>query len=257
MTENLRSSDSKSLCNRLDFNGKYSRNDFHAWLNGYLANIDFTDVLDIGCGTGMQTKWFLSRLNKKGRVCALDISKESIRRLKADLGDEKRAEVIVGSMDDLKGLAGKSFSIKKFDLVHSAFSLYYASDPERTLRDALKLMKKNGVMAISGPNLVNTLLTFLAAHQEVPQYSWDCLEFMNDVVLHFCRKNFAEVETHVFVNNLFVTDAEDFAEYYRSSTFFDAKAEKDVLKDVGDTIDRTGHFHIQKNAKIVIASQAL
>jgi ubiquinone/menaquinone biosynthesis C-methylase UbiE len=257
MKKNDRSADSVSLENRLNINEKYSRNDFHVWLQNYLGKISFHDVLDVGCGTGKQTLWFLDHVTKGGTVCALDISKESIKQLSASLSNNKAAEIRVGSMDELGNVIIRDFSVKKFDLVHSTFSLYYAKDPRLTLQDALMALKDEGTLAISGPHLVNTLLTFLSRYQDIPQNSWDCLEFINDVVLSFCHKHFKRIETHLFVNNTFITDVKDFETYYKSCTFFNKKMEKTILKNVGDIINASGVFHIQKNSKIVIANNKL
>ena len=257
MNSDSRCSNSSFLENRLDFNEKYSTNDFHVWLQSHLAKIDFRNVLDIGCGTGKQTFWFLDHLKENGAVCALDVSEECIKQLKAALRGNENAQVAVGSMDELRDVIDEEFSVKKFDLAHSAFSLYYAKDPISTLRDILSSLTDNGTLVISGPHLVNTLLSFLSRYQDIPRYSRDCLEFIDDVALSFCQRHFKDVEADVFVNNMFVTNAEDFAAYYRSSTFFDKKAEIAVLREVNERIAKTGHFHIQKNSKIVIAKNKL
>jgi len=257
MEKNYKSTDSVSLKSRLNINEKYSKSDFHAWLQKYLGTIDFGDVLDIGCGTGKQTLWFLDHMAKAGKVCAFDISKGSIKELAASLGNNGSAEIRVGSMDELGDVIDREFSVKKFDLIHSAFSLYYAKDPLLTLRDALRALKDEGTLAVSGPHLVNTLLDFLSEYQDIPKESWDCLKFIDDVVLSFCNKHFKRVETHIFVNNMSITDIKDFAAYYRSCTFFNKKTEKDVLKDIGGIIDTSGVFHMQKNSKIVIASNKI
>ena len=257
MEKNDKRTDSASLKNRLNINEKYSRNDFHAWLQNHIGKISFHDVLDIGCGIGRQTLWFLDHVTKGGKVCAFDISKESIKQLTKSLSNNKKAEICVGSMDELGDVIDRRFSVKKFDLIHSAFSLYYAKDPRLTLQDAFRALKNEGALVISGPHLVNTLLIFLSGYQDIPQYSWDCLEFIDDVVLGFCQKHFMWIETHLFVNDIFITDIKDFETYYRSCTFFNKKTEKDVLKSVGDIINASGVFHIQKNSKIVIASNKL
>jgi len=246
---------SNFLNNRLDFNQKYSKEDFHLWLYSYLKRIKFHHVLDVGCGTGKQTLWFAKYLKKRGRVCALDISEKSVKLVKNSAKGLRNVEVCSGSMDELAMVAKNNFSVSEFDLAHCSFALYYANRPFGVLNQMLKVLSRDGSIAISGPHKINSLFSFLSQYQKIEQSIWDCLEFMNDVVLHFCNRHFKKIETHLFVNNLFVTDITDFAQYYRSSTFFNKQAQRRILRRVSDTIKQKGFFHIQKHSKLIVAKE--
>ena len=74
------------------------------------------------------------------------------------------------------------------------------------------------------------------------------------VFLGFCYNNFLNIKTHIFVNHLFVSNIDDLIENYRASTFYDKKVENKIHFEVKGIISRDGHFHIQKNSKIIIAS---
>ncbi len=242
------------LKDRLDFNQKYSRLDFQQWLCRHLDQIKFESVLDIACGTGKQTSWFARKIIPNGKVCAFDKSADSIEKIKLLSIEFQNIEACIGSMDELYNCVSNNFSIKQFDLAHCSYALYYAKNPHETIQQILQVLAKDGTLALSGPHLVNTLLVFLSQYQDIPQASWDCLEFMNDIVLFNCYRYFNTVRTHIFVNNMYITSLEDFAEYYRASTFYSVEAERKILNDVNDIINKKGSFHIQKNTKLVIAS---
>lgn len=242
------------LNNRLDFNAKYSSADFLEWLFGILGGLEFDSVLDAGCGSGKQTFWFSDRLKGGGQVCSFDISEKSI----SDINSKKLAnvEAAVGSFDDMAG-ALSSFNTKSFDLVHSSYAMYYAKNPLATLRSLLSALKDDGKMAICAPYAVNSFLDFLSQFQKIGQLNWDCMEFINDTVLIFAHNNFNDVKTHIFVNNMQVTELDDLMQNYKSSTFYDASAEKNIVSAAKKIIDENGFFHIQKKSKIVVAGNKI
>lgn len=254
---NKRATNSSFLNERLDFNAKYSRADFLSWLTGHLSSIPFCTVLDVGCGTGAQAVWFGRKVLNRGKTCAFDISESSIAQLKSSLPAGISVETCVGSMDELISVVKDNFGNIKFDLVHSSYSLYYARDINSVLEAMFVLLAPSGSLAISGPYETNTLLSFLSRFHDIPQLSWDCLKFIDDCVLPFCNKRFRNIESHIFINDQFVTDVNDFARFYRSATFFDPAAEKRVLKEVNSIINKDGCFHIRKNGKLVIAREKI
>jgi predicted TPR repeat methyltransferase len=51
-----------------------------------LANIDFKSCLEIGCGTGKNTEWLVSKANK---ILAVDLSDEMLEKAKAKIHSNK------------------------------------------------------------------------------------------------------------------------------------------------------------------------
>lgn len=248
---NKNSENTKFLNNRLDFNGKYSKNDFISWLFEILGSIQFKDVLDAGCGTGKQTIWFSEKLNNRGSVSSFDISEKSIESINSK--NIENIEAVVGSFDDIDNVLAR-LKVKEFDLIHSTYSMYYARNPLDLLNSLFNVIRPSGTLAICAPYSVNTFLNFLSNYQQLGQLNWDCMEFINDIVLNYAHRNFKEIKTHVFVNNLFVTSIDDLMENYRSSTFYDSNSEQKIAFDAEKIIREKGYFHIQKKSKIAICS---
>lgn len=239
------------LNERLNFNQKYSSQDFNAWLFGFLDKIEFDQVLDVGCGVGTQSLWFSEKLKEKGSVLGIDVSEKSITEARKKIVHPNVVFSAI-AMEDISDSIYNIFKPKRVNLIHSSFAFYYAKKPIETLKKLHQLLSEDGVFAISGPSSINTFLNYLSRYQEIKQEVWDCLEFIDDIVLSFVFMNFKEVETHLFVNNQYVDNFEDIAEYYKSSTFYDDKLEDKILSALQKEIKEKGYFHIQKNSKLVI-----
>jgi len=100
--------------------------------------------LDIGCGPGGITDLMSERVGAGGRVIGLDMNAEFLahaRRSAAanvafQLGDAYSANLPAGT----------------FDLVHMRFVASTAGDPERLLKEATRLARPGGIVALQEPD---------------------------------------------------------------------------------------------------------
>lgn len=118
------------------------------WLNS-IKQLDSTEILEIGCGTGSSTVG-LAKMGAK--VTAIDYAKNSIEvaKIRCNLYQ-------VGNVDIklLNALDAKSTFNKKFDFVIFFDSLEHMTYKERLqiIRDAYDLIKSDGVIVVTGcPN---------------------------------------------------------------------------------------------------------
>lgn len=112
--------------------------------------LDFIDnltdqscIADIRCGTGGQT--MVLAQNTRGKITAIDLSPEHIRKLNDTaerLNLQNRVNGIVGSMDNLP------FHDEEFDLIWSEGSIYKLGFV-RDLNECRRFLKKGGTIAIS------------------------------------------------------------------------------------------------------------
>jgi malonyl-ACP O-methyltransferase BioC len=101
---------------------------------------DFSDILDIGCGTGNYTK-ILKDDFSNARITAVDISNEMVRFACGKLGD-KGIEFVVKDAEE------PGFK-RKFDLVSSNAAFQWFEDLGKTLRIYRELLKEGGVITFS------------------------------------------------------------------------------------------------------------
>ena len=75
-------------------------------------------MLDLGCGTGKQTHKISNLIGKKGKVCAVDLSKESIKKL-SEKSKNTNVNAIVDSFDNIDTI------LNKLRLKKPLFNQYY------------------------------------------------------------------------------------------------------------------------------------
>ena len=105
-----------------------------------LSKYDFENVLELGCGTGKNTKWLLE---KAKRIIGLDFSQEMLNKAKEKISDErvffKRADLT------------KSWEIDNnfADLITCSLTLEHIKNLNHIFNQANLKLKKNGLFFIS------------------------------------------------------------------------------------------------------------
>jgi ubiquinone/menaquinone biosynthesis C-methylase UbiE len=237
---------------RLRLNRAYSSADFDQWLLERLAVQPGEDVLDVGCGTGAQTIPFARAVAPGGSVSALDISASSVALVKQRLPAGARAEIIVSDMADLETAIRDHFSVKKYDLVHSSYSLYYATDRAKVLDIMSAALKPGGRCAIFTPNAPHGLVALAQRFTNVPEQVVECMRFGPEFLEPYFRRRFAKVDIHLFHNVVSLPTADDLIEFYRQTTYFDPAAVAPMRAAAEEAIRRDGAFRYEKNGYLII-----
>ena len=243
-----------SLDVRLGANRDFSSIDFQEWLQHRLNVGGGMDVLDVGCGTGAQSIEFVRRVGPNGSVCALDISADSVERLRS-LGHADALQAEVSDMMELESLLAKRFRQKTFDLAQSTYALYYAKDPIHVLEVMRRSLKQDGRLAVCVPNNPHGLLEFIKKFAPVPEAAEASGRFGPDVLEPYFRKNFDEVDIHLLRNMQTVPDAESLLKFWRNTSYFDRNVESAVLGEVQRRIETSGSFKYAKNSFLIIGAR--
>jgi ubiquinone/menaquinone biosynthesis C-methylase UbiE/uncharacterized glyoxalase superfamily protein PhnB len=82
-------------------------------IRNHLADVSYDNCLEIGCGTGKNTEWLLS---KAKRVIAVDLSDEMLSRAKQKI-TSNRVQFIQADINEDWSLFGESFDLVSFSLV--------------------------------------------------------------------------------------------------------------------------------------------
>ena len=111
------------------------------------------DVLDVGCGEG----YFADAIRRDGNsVAGIDVIPAPRRR-------EAFTSYTCANLNDGLGVAAKQLHRDAFDKVLMLDVLQQLPNPEQVLREALPLLKSNGQLIVSLPNIANiTVRTTLA-----------------------------------------------------------------------------------------------
>lgn len=105
-------------------------------------------VLEIGCGGGFFLPYAAEAVGEEGHVTGLDIAEDMIERSLAHLANtpahlRARVELLQRSAYDLP------FPDASLDVVYIVAALMEIPDPQRCLREARRVLKPTGVLAVS------------------------------------------------------------------------------------------------------------
>ena len=105
-----------------------------------LSNYNFENVLELGCGTGKNTEWLLS---KAKQVIGLDFSREMLNKAKEKISD-KRVTFKKTDLNESWGI-DNNFA----DLITCSLTLEHINDLNPIFKKANQKLTKNGVLFIS------------------------------------------------------------------------------------------------------------
>lgn len=100
--------------------------------------------LDLGCGPGGITELMSKRAGARGRVFGLDMDSHFLAHARTRASANVEFRLGDAFHSDLPG--------GSFDLVHMRFLASTAGDPERLLREAIRLCRPGGVVALQEPD---------------------------------------------------------------------------------------------------------
>lgn len=100
-----------------------------------LEKIEFNNCLEIGCGTGKNTEWLLTKAN---HISAVDISDEMITRAKE--------KIISGKVQFITADINKewNFAETKYDLITFSLVLEHIENLDHIFKEASKVLKPEG-----------------------------------------------------------------------------------------------------------------
>ena len=241
-----------SLDKRLEINANSSACDFQAWLFSKLSIAPAMRILEIGCGSGAQSRVFSRLTGAQGFHFAIDKSEESVKKIKSELSSQKNFSAISGDMDNLNEILGKN-NLFNFDLITAIYSLYYSKNP-RIVLDAAKIaLSSSGVLAVATPVEPHGMVEFCRTTTGHLTKEIDlCLNFAWDFLISYFRVNFNDVSIHFFKNTLYINSVEEFLHFYRETTYFSHIDEPMITEKVKSTLESQNKISFDKNGILVI-----
>jgi ubiquinone/menaquinone biosynthesis C-methylase UbiE len=212
---------SKDLLTRIDIHEKYGSANIDVWTTKLLDPQPGMNILDIGCGAGKQSFLFDDYTKKQAKIVGGDFSEELLAKARAK-NRERGSNIDFVFLDFNKRF---DFPDGTFDLVTSAFAIYYASDLKFTFGEAHRVIKPGGRLFVSGPLPENKQMFYdiikEATNATIPPMPGSS-RFKGDI-FNTIDRIFAKTELHKFENHLTFPDAAPFIEYVRASLSEDRK----------------------------------
>ena len=105
-----------------------------------LININFDNCLEIGCGTGKNTEWLISKANK---ILAVDLSNEMLAKAKEKIKSDKVKFIQADILSDWNFTDNEQFDLVVFSLV-----LEHIKDLNNIFTKLSKVVKSDGFVYI-------------------------------------------------------------------------------------------------------------
>lgn len=247
--------DLKSLTTRIKSYNKYSNEQLNKWIMDIIKPKKSEIVLDIGCGTGYQTKEFAKRVKK---VIGIDSNREILQDT-INKNKNHNIEYIHHDFNTKFDWIEKS----SFDIISSCYSVYYANNINSLILEMKRLLTNKGRIFICGPARINSLNLYrlhdLMANSNVTNTAYIRSSRIYNEVIPALGENFKHLEISHFYNTLSFPDTKSFSEYYKSTLLFEENVRgKDyVLRNMIDYIEKYikqfGKYEIHKVAIGILA----
>jgi ubiquinone/menaquinone biosynthesis C-methylase UbiE len=218
--------DSRKLSNRLALNSTTQKINFNKWLFKNMPKIEPQyKILDLGCGTGNQTKYFLKELGNQGRVIAIDASKDSLNLINEDFRLTKYEE----DFDNLEKLKETLGNIK-FDIINATYSIYYSKHPISLIKFLKEnYLKKSGKFIIAGPTWKHQLFSEISSCFGEDVAIRKTIDFMESVLVPNLKDTFGTFSLNYLINiSEFKTPEE--ASLFVKNTIYGSNLQEDHLK---------------------------
>lgn len=211
----------KDLLTRIDIHEKYGARDIDRWTTEVLQPKPGMRILDVGCGAGKQCFLYSDFTRHNAEIIGGDFSKELLE--KAKTRNLERGDSITFKFLDFN----KPFEYgnDSFDLVSSAFAIYYASDLGFTFSETHRVLKSGGRLFVTGPLPENKKMFYdiikQATKRPIPPMPGSS-RFKGEIYKTI-EKIFNHTELLTFENPITFPAVEPFMEYTRASLSEDRK----------------------------------
>ena len=211
----------RDLLKRIDIHEKYGARNIDQWTVEVLQPKPGMKILDVGCGAGKQCFLYSDFTQRRAEIIGGDFSNELLEKARA--GNSERGDRITFQFLDFN--KPFEFADNTFDLVSSAFAIYYASDLGFTFGEARRVLKSGGRLFVTGPLPENKKMFYEiikeATNRPIPPMPGSS-RFEGDI-FHTIEGLFSRTELLTFENPITFPSVEPFMEYTRASLSEDRK----------------------------------
>lgn len=127
---------------------------FHSYyekpaIRAELPDLDGLEVVSIGCGSGVDTRWLAD--NGAKRVVGVDISEGLLAIAKTSNPDIEFHEMDMEKLD---------FPDESFDLAYSSLAIHYVDDWTKPLKEANRVLRSGGQYVFSCGNPIDSAMEY-------------------------------------------------------------------------------------------------
>jgi ubiquinone/menaquinone biosynthesis C-methylase UbiE len=209
------------LLTRIRIHEQYGARDIDQWTTEVLKPGPGMRILDVGCGAGKQCFLYSDFTRRKATIIGGDFSDELLQRARGQ-NAERGDNVDFRFLDFNRKF---EFGDAEFDIVSSAFAIYYAADLAFTFAEAHRVLKVGGRLFVTGPLPENKRMFYEiireATNKPIPPMPGSS-RFKNEI-FKTIEGLFATTQLLTFENPITFPSVEPFMEYVRASLSEDRK----------------------------------
>lgn len=246
----------RDLRTRIDIHQKYGARDIDQWTTEVLRPTAGMKILDVGCGAGKQCFLYSDYTGHQATIIGGDVSMELLeeaRAKNASRGDTVRFQ----TLDFNKRF---EFGADEFDLISSAFAIYYAKDLAFTFGEARRVLKAGGRLFVTGPLPENKKMFYDIIHEAsntpIPPMPGSS-RFKTDI-FQTIKGLFAKTELLTFENPITFPEVQPFMDYVGASLSEDRKLwtgmfqGPDEYRALLGAIERVARRWYERDGKLVM-----
>ncbi len=235
------------LSSRLDLNVKFGNFNFSDTIVKLLALKDGDRILDVGCGTGKHLEEF------KGKF---DIEAHGVD---PSVTEEREGDVVIKKAGAEKIPYPDDF----FDKLMCNYAMYYVVDWKGALSEMQRVVKPGGRILICGPGVGNNANLYEVHRKVVGDISEIDVrgsKFMEGMLIPFIVESGLSFSSQLYSNKISYPTAEDFVEYYGSTSLFrmtsKGKDADEIIRGIREEVkavyDRNECFFNYKKVRAVV-----
>ena len=256
---------SKDLLKRIDIHETYGARNIDQWSMKVLQPQPGFKILDVGCGAGKQCFLYSDYTKGQADITGGDFSQELLEKARAKLAERGEKNIRFQFLDFNKPFA---FEANTFDLLSSAFAIYYASNLKFTFGEAHRVLRSpdaasgvpGGRLFVTGPLPENKKMFYdiikEASNKPIPPMPGSSR--FKGQIFDTISSIFARTELLTFENPLTFPEVSPFMEYVRASlaedrrlwtSMFNGKEEYEAL--IGK-IEKVATSWFKRDGKLVM-----
>jgi ubiquinone/menaquinone biosynthesis C-methylase UbiE len=222
----------KDLLVRIDIHEKYGARNIDQWTVDVLQPKPGMRILDVGCGAGKQCFLYSDFAERGASIIGGDVSTELLERARSK--NAERGDAVEFQFLDFNKRF--EFPDASFDLVSSAFAIYYATDLGFTFGEAHRVLKTGGRLFVTGPLPENKRMFYEiiqeATNKPIPPMPGSS-RFRSEIY-GTIESKFAKTELLSFENPITFPTVQPFMDYVQASLSEDRKLWTSMFKDADE-----------------------
>jgi len=247
---------SKDLLVRIDIHARYGSANIDQWTVELLKPQPGFKILDVGCGSGKQCFLYDDYVKGQAEITGGDFSEELLNKAREENAN-RGTDIEFMFLNFNKRFP---FEDDQFDLLSSAFAIYYASDLDFTFGEAQRVLKPGGRLFVTGPLPENKQMFYdiikEATNKPIPPMPGSSR--FKGPIYQTIEKIFSKTELHVFENPLTFPAVQPFMDYVRASLSEDRKLwtsmfnNKEEYEALIQSIEKVATRWFERDGKLVM-----